>query len=192
MNQNNAEITHLLNKSEIDQHTWNDILPIVYKQLKMMAHTIKAGHKKDNLLNTTSLVHEAFIKIQKNTKLNIKGTKHFYHVAALSMRQIITDTARAKLTDKRNGVEHSLDEDVALNLEDKQTHSLTEILEIDKALNSLVEFSPRLADIVTYHFFAGYSFVEVADLLGISESTVIRDWKKARAWLYASLKSKGN
>lgn len=188
MNQNNAEITHLLNNSEIDQHTWDDILPIVYKQLKMMAHNIRAAHKKDNFLNTTSLVHEAFIKIQKNNKLNIKGTKHFYHVAALAMRQIITDTARSKLTAKRDGVEYNLD-DVALSIEDNQTRSITEILEIDNALDLLREMSPRLADIVTYHFFAGYSFIEVADLLDISESTVIRDWKKARAWLYAYLKS---
>jgi RNA polymerase sigma factor (TIGR02999 family) len=189
MNQNNAEITHLLNRSNIDQNTWDDILPLVYKQLKKMAHNIKSVHKKDDFLNTTSLVHEAFIKIQKNTKLNLSGTKHFYHIAALAMRQIITDTARSKLTAKRNAIEYSLDDEVAINLNDANSKSITEILEIDKALDSLKEMSPRLADIVTYHFFAGYSFVEVADLLDISESTVIRDWKKARAWLYSSLNS---
>jgi RNA polymerase sigma factor (TIGR02999 family) len=189
MTKQNPNITSLLNQSEINQQSWDDILPIVYKQLKKMAHNIRAGHKKDNFLNTTSLVHEAFIKIQKNDKLDIKGTKHFYHVAALAMRQIITDTARSKLTAKRDGIEHSIDGEITLNLEDKRTHSITEILEIDKALHALNEMSPRLADIVTYHFFAGYSFVEVADLLEISESTVIRDWKKARAWLFASLKN---
>ena len=189
MTKQNFNITSLLNQSEINQQSWDDILPIVYKQLKMMAHNIKSVHRKDDFLNTTSLVHEAFIKIQKNDKLNIKGTKHFYHVAALAMRQIITDTARAKLTAKRDGIEYNLDDDIALNLEDKKNHSITEILEIDHALDSLNEISPRLADIVTYHFFAGYSFVEVAELLEISESTVIRDWKKARAWLYSSLKN---
>ena len=187
MNQNNAEITHLLNKSHIDQNTWDDILPLVYKQLKAMAHNIKSNHRKDDFLNTTSLVHEAFIKIQKNSKLNLSGTKHFYHVAALAMRQIITDTARAKLTAKRKAIEHSIDGDDVIELSDKKSSSITEILEIDKALDALKEVSPRLADIVTYHFFAGYSFVEVANLMDISESTVIRDWKKARAWLFSSL-----
>ena len=189
MKQESSEITYLLNQSEISQQSWDDILPIVYKQLKKMAHNIKSIHKKDDFLNTTSLVHEAFIKIQKNAKLNLTGTKHFYHVAALAMRQIITDTARSRLTAKRHAIEHSLDDEIAINISDQNSRSITEILEIDQALDSLKELSPRLADIVTYHFFAGYSFVEVADLLDISESTVIRDWKKARAWLYSSLKS---
>ena len=188
MTQINSDITHLLNQQEVSQQSWDEIFQIVYKQLKKMAHNIKSNHKKDNFLNTTSLVHEAFIKIQKNSKLTINGTKHFYHIAALSMRQIITDTARAKLTAKRNAVEHSLD-DSSIQINDNKNKSIHEILEIDKALNNLNELNPRLADIVTYHFFAGYSFVEVADLLDISESTVIRDWKKARAWLFSALKS---
>ena len=95
----------------------------------------------------------------------------------------------SKLTAKRNAVEHSLDDDIAITLHNEQSSSITEILEIDEALDSLKEMSPRLANIVTYHFFAGYSFVEVANLLGISESTVIRDWKKARAWLYSTLQT---
>ena len=187
MNQSNQDITYLLNQAENTHNNWDDILPIVYKQLKMMAHNIRSKHKKDNFMNTTSLVHEAFIKIQKNQKLNLKGTKHFYHVAALAMRQIITDTARAKLTFKRNAIEQSLDDENDININDMHTSSFSEILEIDKALDTLREMSPRLADIVTYHFFAGYNFIEVAELLNISESTVIRDWKKARAWLYSSL-----
>ncbi|MFK8011991.1 MAG: ECF-type sigma factor [Marinicellaceae bacterium] len=188
MTNKSSELTYLLNQENINPENWDHILPIVYKQLKVMAHNIKSNHKKDEFLNTTSLVHEAFIKIQKNNKLNIKGTKHFYHVAALAMRQIITDTARARLTAKRKGIESSLDGDQVIQLSDNKGSSINEILEIDKALNKLKKLSPRLSDIVTYHFFAGYSFIEVAELLDISESTVIRDWKKARAWLFASLK----
>jgi len=187
MTQKSSELTYLLNQENINPENWDEILPIVYKQLKAMAHNIKSGHKKDNFLNTTSLVHEAFIKIQKNEKLSIKGSKHFYHVAAMAMRQIITDTARARLTAKRKAIEHSIDGDTAFDISDTKSTSIHEILEIDKALTQLAKMNQRLADIVTYHFFAGYSFVEVADLLEISESTVIRDWKKARAWLFSSL-----
>ena len=182
-----SEITMLLNKAEHNQQDWDQILPIVYQQLKVLAHHAKSKHKENNVLNTTSLVHEVFLKIQKNSKLNVKGSKHFYHLASQAMRQIITDAARKQLSSKRNAIEQSIDDEIELNLPSKDFNSYVEIIEVDKALNQLKQLNERLATIVVYHFYAGYSFVEIAGLLDLSESTVIRDWKKARAWLFANL-----
>jgi RNA polymerase sigma factor (TIGR02999 family) len=180
-----AQITKILNKNSINNNTWNEILPIVYNQLKVIARNVKFGHKKQQNLNTTSLVHEAYIKMQKHEKLNIEGTKHFYRLAAMAMRQILVDAARAKLRIKRQQDEP---ENRELTLEiNQQIHSSNEIIEIDKALSNLEELNPRLAEIVVNHFYGGYTFDQIGEMLNISKRTALRDWKKAKAFIFAQL-----
>ncbi|WP_395373652.1 ECF-type sigma factor [Marinicella sp. W31] len=182
-----GHLTVLLNKVTEEESTWNDVLPIVYHQLKAMAHRVKSEHQSGQTLNTTALVHDAFIKIKKHGQLSIQGRQHFYRIAAQCIRQLLVDAARARMAGKRSGERITLDEAIELPRLNHQETSALEIIDIDAALKQLKQHSPRLVQIVEGHFFAGYSFTEVADILNVSESTVMRDWKKARAWLYAHL-----
>jgi|SRR5690606_3178242 len=182
-----AQITQLLNKSALNEEAWDEILPLVYHQLKILARNVKFQHKSNLTLNTTSLVHEAYIKLGKDNKLNVHGTRHFYQLAATSMRQILIDNARAKLSQKRTpGDEHNCPEHYFLEI-NNQVISANEILEIDRALDSLEKLDAKLAEIVIYHFYGGYTFVQIADILDLSERTTMRHWDKAKAFIYAQL-----
>ena len=182
-----SRLTVLLNKVTEEDSTWDEVLPIVYHQLKSMAHRVKSEHQSGYTLNTTALVHDAFIKIKKHGQLSIQGRQHFYRIAAQCIRQLLVDAARARMAGKRSGQRVTLDDGLELPKMSQQQSSANEIIDIDEALNELKQLNPRLVQIVEGHFFAGYSFTEVADILDVSESTVMRDWKKARAWLYARL-----
>jgi len=182
-----AQITKILNNSNLNADTWDEILPIVYSQLKSLARSVKYKHKSNLTLNTTSLVHEAYIKLGKNDRLNIDGTRHFYQLAAQSMRQILVDNARTKLSQKRTPTDElETQEEYFLEI-DNQVTSAGEIMEIDKALESLEKLDSQLASIVVYHFYGGYTFVQIADMLALSERTTMRYWEKARAYIYAQL-----
>ena len=182
-----SHITKLLNNSSIDRETWDEILPIVYRQLKSLARSVKYAHKKNLTLNTTSLVHEAYIKLGKNNNLNVNGTKHFYQLAAKAMRQILVDNARAKLSKKRTPADkQNTKEDYFLEI-DNQVTSADEIMQIDQTLQKLEKLDPQLAEIVIYHFYGGYTFVQISELLDQSERTTMRDWSKAKAFIYSQL-----
>ncbi len=182
-----AQITEILNKESIDSDTWNQILPIVYNQLKAIARNVRFGHQVNENLNTTSLVHEAYMKLQKNENLNVSGTKHFYSLAAMAMRQVLVDAARSKSRKKRSKDDASQDgQDFILEINNQVT-TANEIIEIDKALTNLEDLSPRLADVVTKHFYGGYTFEQIAQMSNVSKRTVIRDWKKAKAFIFAQL-----
>lgn len=182
-----AQITKLLNNSSLDKETWGEILPLVYHQLKTLARSVKYQHKSNLTLNTTSLVHEAYIKLGKNNQLSVDGTRHFYQLAAQSMRQILVDNARAKLSQKRTPTdEHDSQEEYFLEI-DNQVTSANEIMEIDKALINLEKLDSQLSNIVVYHFYGGYTFLQIADMLDLSERTIMRNWHKAKAYIYAQL-----
>ncbi len=182
-----VQITEILNKEKIDSDTWNKILPIVYNQLKSIARNVKFGHKANENLNTTSLVHEAYMKLQKNENLNVEGTKHFYRLAAMAMRQILVDAARSKLRKKRTSQEAEFDEQDFIIEINNQVTTADEIIEIDKALTSLEELNPRLANVVIDHFYGGYTFEQIGQMENTSKRTVLRDWKKAKAFIFAQL-----
>jgi RNA polymerase sigma factor (TIGR02999 family) len=182
-----AQITKILNNSRIDNDTWDEILPIVYNQLKSLARSVKHEHKKNLTLNTTSLVHEAYLKLGNGNKLNITGTRHFYQLAARAMRQILVDNARAKLSKKRTSIQENQPQEEYFLEINNQVTSAEEILDIDKALSNLEKLDTQLAEIVTFHFYGGYTFVQIAEMLGISESTIMRKWSKAKAYIYSQL-----
>ncbi len=171
----------------MDGNTWDEILPIVYNQLKNLARRVKHQHKNNLTLNTTSLVHEAYLKLEKGSKLNINGTRHFYQLAARAMRQILVDNARAKLAKKRSKNDSDQTEEEYFLEINNQVTSAEEIVEIDKALENLEKLDTQLAQIVTYHFYGGYTFVQIAKMLDISERTTLRYWEKARAYIYSQL-----
>ena len=182
-----VQITKILNKSIIDENTWNEILPIVYKQLKVLARGVKHNHKKNLTLNTTSLVHEAYIKLGKGEGFNVNGTHHFYQLAARAMRQILVDNARSKLSQKRTKNDTNQTEEEYFLEINNQVTSADEIVEIDKALENLEKFDSQLAEIVIYHFYGGYTFIQIGKMLDLSERTTMRYWEKARAYIYSQL-----
>lgn len=184
-----SKLTHYLNKKNLSANDWTEVWPIVYGQLKGLARKVKSNHRTSDTLNTTALVHDAYIKLEHHGDLTIHGKKHFYRLAARSMRQILVDTARAKLSKKRQAQVLEWTDDFTFTLMDESSVSADELLAIDGALEALQKVNPSWVQIVELHFFTGYGFADVSDILGVSESTVYRDWKKARAWLYAHMNS---
>ena len=187
MTDQQEQITQWLNQEQIDEKSWNQVLPLVYHQLKHLARKVKSDNKATPTLNTTALVHDVYIKIKKNAHLSITGTQHFYRIAAQAMRQIITDAARAKLSNKRKGQAVEWEDEFVISLVEQTGTSANELIAIDHALTQLKSIDSNKASIVELHFFAGYSFEHIATMLEVSESTVFREWKKARAWLYSQL-----
>jgi len=158
----------------------------VYDELKWLARRQLAASAAPTL-NTTGLVHEAYLKLVGPDGRSLHGPAHFFALAAKAMRQIVIDHARARLTEKRGG-EHlqivPLDE--GLEVADGELPP-DELLRLDRALAQLEAEEPRLAQIVELRFFAGLGLAEIALLQSLSERTVNRDWRRAKAQLYASL-----
>jgi RNA polymerase sigma factor (TIGR02999 family) len=165
------QITEILNKTNIDQEAWEAILPIVYNQLKIMARNVKFNHKKNQNLNTTSLVHEAYIKMKNKNHLNVDGTKHFYHIAAQAMRQILVNAAKDKLCLKRNAKQMTLDMNNISN--DSEADFM---VKLDEIIESIEESHGRLADVFQFKYFLGFSEIEIADTMGVDVRTIRRDW----------------
>lgn len=160
----------------------------VYSSLKGLAHRVRAGRAGETL-NTTALVHEAFIKVAASDGAGWKDESHFFAVAARAMRQIVIDAARREIALKRGGGEGLLvSYDDAL-----QATSIrpAELVALDEALERLSVLDPRRAQVVEHRIFAGLATHETARLLGVSPSTVERDWRAARAWLASEVGATG-
>ena len=154
----------------------------LYNSLKRLARFQRGRLRVSETLQTTALVSETYLKLSRQSCW--KSRDHFLNTASMIMRQVLVDYARAQLTAKRGGgVEHEdIDEVEALLGEPS-----SQVIGIDAALHRLQDVDPRLAKLVEFRFFAGYSDDETARLLDISPRTVQRDWIKARAWLYQEL-----
>lgn len=158
----------------------------VYDELKLLARrqlAASAGHT----LNTTGLVHEAYMKLAQPAGGKLHNRTHFFALAAKAMRQIVIDHARARLTEKRGGENlHLVTLDEAAGIADSDLGP-DELLRLDRALTALEAEEPRLSDLVELRFFAGLSLSDIATLREISERTLNRDWRRAKAHLYAAL-----
>jgi RNA polymerase sigma factor (TIGR02999 family) len=167
----------------------NDLLPLVYDELRQIARRQRAGWQGDFTLDTTALVHEAWLKLGRSGG-PIESRAHFLGVAAQAMRHILCDYARDRRRLKRGGDATRLPLDVLegvdglLALTDDR---LDTIAALDEALARLAADEPRWARVVECRFFAGLGIDETAEALGISPATVKRDWSLARAWLYRAL-----
>jgi RNA polymerase sigma factor (TIGR02999 family) len=163
------------------------LFALVYQDLRRLA----ARHLGDRRgLGATSLVHEAFLRLARHGSLPYEDRRHFFAVASRAMRQIVIDNARARQADKRGGGVAALDVDGA----DAQAALSTasgpaEVLRVDAALGELERDEPGLAEIIEWHFFGGLTFAEIAEALAVSERTVLRRWRAARALLHARLSS---
>ena len=172
---------------EGNKNALNDLFPLVYEELRKLAHENRQGWYGDYTLNSTALVHEAYLKLADQSQLDLNSRAHFFAVAAKAMRHILINYAEARRTKKRGGdVEKlSLEEEKAM-LEDVVVMSddqADEIVALGEALKKLEATHPRQAQIVDCKFFGRMTNKETAGVLGISEATVKRDWLIAQAWL---------
>ena len=179
------EITRLLvSIREGDRAALDELVPLVYRHLHAMASRRLGVGGRDEVLDTTALVHEAFLKLQSAEPLSLANRKHFYSVAAMAMRQITIDQARERSAQKRGGDQKRVDLDaVQVTGED----SAEELLALDEALTKLQALDERMARVVELRFYGGLSVEETAEVLDVDPRTVKRDWRKARAVLYAAL-----
>lgn len=159
----------------------------VYGELKLLARR-QLSAAPGATLNTTGLVHEAYLKLAQPDHPSLQGRRHFFALAAKAMRQIVIDRARARLADKRGGAQLQLVVfDEAAEVASGDELAPDQLLRLDGALTELAADEPRLAELVELRFFAGMAVAEIAVLHGVSERTLNRDWRRARAQLHASL-----
>ena len=185
MEQDSGTISELLRAHAAgDEPVVDRLFPVFYEELKGLAHRqlARGGRGVKRTLNTTALVHEAYLKL--GTAGSPANRAHFFALAARAMRQIIVDRARFYLADKRGGGARPV------SLHESQipvTEEADELVAIDTALVRLGELDPRLARVVECRFFAGLTEEETAEALGTSLRTVQRDWMRARGWLRIDL-----
>ena len=180
-----SEVTALLAAVESgDDAAMNQLVPLVYEELRRLARRHMAGQRRGHTLQTADLVSEAYLKL-----VNVKGTGwndriHFFAVASRAMRSVLVDYARRRGYAKRGGnpVRVSLSE--ADQIPEQRT---AEVVAVDEALSRLAALDPRKAHIVELRYFGGLSVEETARLLDLSSRTIKREWRWARAWLYREI-----
>lgn len=185
MNGKYQNITQLLNSASTgDSFALNNILPIVYNELRKISSKYLRDEFKKHTLQTTELVHEAYLRLIGDQNLSWESRAHFYGIAAKSMRQILVDYARKKKSEKRNFGKTQLSLD---NADFVLSENEEQILNLNEALNKLEKFEERSCKIVELRFFSGLSLEETAEMLNISIATAKRDWQFAKAWLYREI-----
>ena len=185
-----GEITGLLAASrQGDGDATHRLMTLVYDELRAMARRQLRHRRPGQTITTTALVHEAYLKLIDQHGATWQDRSHFFAVASLAMRHILVDSARRRVAKKRGGedVRVALDEFRASGDEADPEARAVEILAVDRALTSLAELDGRLSRLVELRFFAGLTEEETAEVMGTSERTVRRDWRKARAFLFQAL-----
>jgi RNA polymerase sigma factor (TIGR02999 family) len=167
----------------------NEVFSLVYEELKRLASYIRRGHPGAHTLNTTGLVHEAWIKLQSSQSLQFESQVHFKAIAATAMRQILVDAARRRDARKRGGAGEAILVTLDASIGIKPTCD-EDIIALDSALRKLGEMDERQAKVVECRYFGSMTVEETAKALSVSTSAVERDWRAARAWLGAVLASK--
>ena len=181
-----ADITDLLNRWHGgDGAAFDELMPLVYSELRAMAAGLLRSERRGHILETGALVHEAYLRLVDQTRIDWQGRSHFFGAAARVMRRILVDQARRRLANKRGaGASHEgLDTAVTIAFEPD-----LDVLALNEALDRLSVTDAELARLVELRYFAGLTIDETADLLGSSAPTVKRDWSVARAWLARQLR----
>lgn len=185
MTNESAEITRYL-------HDWrdgnvsalDDILPLVYDELRRIARRYRARENGEHTLQTTEIISEAYLKLVNQSDNDWQNRSHFFAVASRVMRNLLVDYARTKKYQKRgSGAEKVSLEDIALFTPEPNE----QILALDEALKRLEKLDERKSRLVELRYFGGLSALETAEILGVSEITVKREWLKAKAWLYSEI-----
>jgi RNA polymerase sigma factor (TIGR02999 family) len=167
-----------------DRVAVDTLLPLIYDELRRLAAGYLRRERPDRTLQPTALVHEAYLRLVDQTKVNWQNRAHFVGVAAQMMRRILVDHARAHTSRKRGGdyEKLALDENV-----DKAVERSTELLALDEALKELAEINPQMSRLVELRYFGGLTFEETAEVLGVTPVTVKRHWRMVKAWLFGKM-----
>lgn len=179
------KVTRLLaDWSDGNQQALEELLPLIYNELRQLAHNFLYRERPGHTLQTTALVHEAYLKLIDQRDARFENRAHFFAIAAQAMRRILIDSARRHTAAKRGGRREkvSLDEAADISLEPDNN-----LLALDEALNALAEIDPEQSRIVELRYFGGLTIEETAEVLKTSPATVKREWTMARAWLYEAM-----
>jgi RNA polymerase sigma factor (TIGR02999 family) len=167
-----------------DRKALEDLLPLVYDELRRLAHYQLRNERPNHTLQSTALVHEVYFRLVGQDLPRWEGRTHFFAIAAQLMRQILVDYARRHRASKRGGGACMLEVDDAIALPQRKR---VDIVALDDALNSLAKIDPRQSRVVELRFFVGLSLEETSEVMGIATATVQRDWTTARAWLHREI-----
>ena len=173
--------------SDSDRRELDALFSVAYEELRRVASSVQR-RDRSSTASPTTLVNQAWLKLAAAPQFKAVSPLHFKRIAARAMRQVLVDAARRRQSVKRGGGEAvfiTVDESL------HERGSSQEVLALDAALQELARFAPRQAEAVEYRFFGGLDVAETASLLGVSEATVLRDWRAARAWLAKELRTDG-
>jgi len=175
------------NAGEASQAACDELFPLVYAELRRIAAREMRREKPGRTLQTTALVHEAYLRLLKDASLSFENRAHFLGIAARAMREILIEHARARSARKRGGGA------VRLTVDDLVAPAPSiDVLALDEALQRLARLDERHARVVELRYFGGLSVEETASALGVSPATVKRDWTLARAWLFREMTGSGS
>jgi len=181
-----ADVTALLTSwAQGDQAAFDQLVTVVHEELRRLAHHYMAGQRQGGTLQSTALVNEAFLRLVDCARVRWQDRTHFFAVSANLMRHILVDYARSRNYQKRGaGVRP-----IALNEElDCSPERSANLVALDDSLNALAAIDPRKSKVVELKFFGGLTTDEIAEVLGVSEPTVLRDWKLAKSWLQREMR----
>ena len=183
-----GEVTQLLAKvRDGSQDAANQLVPLVYAELRRMAGAYMRSERPNHSMQATELVHEAYMRMVGATPANPQNRAHFFAIAANTMRQILLDHARKRSAGKRGGAAlRQVDLDAELFV---AHDSLDDVIIIDELLTRLNGIDPRQSRLIELRFFAGLSNEEAGEVMGVSEATVKREWRSAKAWLHRELQA---
>lgn len=186
-NLSKVELTRMLKAwSGGDASALDRLTPIVYAELHRLARRNLAGEREGHLLQPSALVNEAFVRLIGGEPVEWAGRTHFFAVSARLMRQILIDFARAQNTEKRGQRTPHVDLSDIKDVSRREANPV-DFIDLDAALDELAKLDPRQAQLVELRYFGGLENSEIAAVLGISEPSVVRDWRVARAWLFDRL-----
>jgi RNA polymerase sigma factor (TIGR02999 family) len=175
--------------SSEERQSLDELFSVTYEELRRLASSVRRGDPSATL-SPTVLVNEAWLKLARSPNLASESHLHFKRIAARAMRQLLIEAARRRSSHKRGG-----DDGIAFITFDESMHQTAEcgkeLLALDAALEQLARIEPRQAQMIEYRFFGGLDITETAALLGVSEATILRDWRAAKAWLAQALRKAG-
>lgn len=179
----------LIEWREGDKTALDKLTPLVYDELRRIAHRYARRERNGHTLQTTALVNEAYLRLAGTKNIEWQNRAHFFAVTAQVMRNVLIDHARRRLYAKRGGKAQQVPiDDVPLEMSEQRAD---ELVVLDEALSDLAKLDQRKARVVELRYFGGLSLEETAEVLGISLMTVRRDWRAAKAWLFRRMKAEG-
>jgi RNA polymerase sigma factor (TIGR02999 family) len=185
VDQPSHDVTRLLHDwSDGDKSAAERLMPLVYDELRRLAGAYLQRERSDHTLQPTALVNEAYLRLVDQSRVSWQNRQHFFGIAAQLMRRVLVDHAREHAAEKRGGLRRKVSLDEARVPTGERA---AELVALDEALTKLTKIFPRKGRVVELRFFGGLSVDETAEVLGISDKTVMREWQSAKLWLYREL-----